>query len=310
MPHEEFAMPSHERHPDADRARPLDQPEPPFPEQRQEPPGLERDLDPEPRWRGHRYRPAGKLEGLVALITGGDSGIGRSVAYLYAREGADVAITALPEEAPDAKVVREAIEGLGRRCIVFEGDLSEAAFCDRIVAETERRLGRLDVLVHNAAWQNRKPITELSEDELDRTMKVNVYAYLRLARAAVPRMKPGSSIIATGSVAGIRGSSELSDYSATKGAIHSITMSLAEELVDRQIRVNAVAAGPVWTPLNPADTGLSPDEVAEFGRETGSSPMQRPAQPEEIAPTFVFLASNADSSFVNGAVIVVAGGTP
>jgi NAD(P)-dependent dehydrogenase (short-subunit alcohol dehydrogenase family) len=296
--------------PDTDRARPLDQPEPPFPEQRQAPPWLESELDPAPRWRGHRYRPAEKLEGLVALITGGDSGIGRSVAYLYAREGADVAITALPEEAEDAQVVREAIEGLGRRCVVFEGDLADAAYCDHVVVETERQLGRLDVLVHNAAWQNRKPISELSEEELDRTMKVNVYAYLRLVRAAVPRMRPGSSIIATGSVAGIRGSSELSDYSATKGAIHSITKSLAGELVDRQIRVNAVAAGPVWTPLNPADTGLRPDEVAEFGRDTGSSQMQRPAQPEEVAPTFVFLASNADSSFVNGAVIVVAGGTP
>jgi NAD(P)-dependent dehydrogenase (short-subunit alcohol dehydrogenase family) len=295
---------------DADRARPMEQPDPPFPEQRQEPPGLESELDPEPRWRGARYRPAEKLQGLVALVTGGDSGIGRSVAYLYAREGADVAITALPAEAEDAQVVREAIEGLGRRCLVFEGDLADADYCERVVVETERELGRLDVLVHNAAWQNRKPISELSEEELDRTMKVNVYAYLRLVRAAVPRMKPGSSIIATGSVAGIRGSSNLSDYSATKGAIHSITKSLAGELVDQQIRVNAVAAGPVWTPLNAADRGLAPDEVAEFGRETGSSQMERPAQPEEVAPTFVFLASNADSSFVNGAVIVVAGGSP
>jgi NAD(P)-dependent dehydrogenase (short-subunit alcohol dehydrogenase family) len=289
-------------------AEPLEQPIPPFAEQRQEPPGLESELDPAPRWKGERYRSADKLEGMVALVTGGDSGIGRAVAYFYAREGADVAITALPEEASDAAVTQEAIEALGRRCIVFEGDLREARFCDRIVEETERALGRLDVLVHNAAWQNRKRIEELTEDELDRTMKVNVYAYLRLARAAVPRMRPGSAIIATGSVAGVRGSDRLSDYAATKGAIHSITQSLAQELVDKQIRVNTVAPGPVWTPLNPADTGLEPEEVATFGQSEGKSPMDRPGQPEEIAPAFVFLASNADSSFVNGAMIVISGG--
>ncbi|MFO8148863.1 MAG: SDR family oxidoreductase [Trueperaceae bacterium] len=287
---------------------PIEQPIPPYPEQRQRPPGLESELEPAPRWRGERYKSADKLAGMVALITGGDSGIGRSVAYLFAREGADVAITALPEEASDAGVTQKAIEGLGRRCIVFEGDLSDATYCDRVVEETEQALGRLDVLVHNAAWQNRKRITELTEDELDRTMKVNVYAYLRLARAAVPRMGPGSSIIATGSVAGIRGSAGLSDYAATKGAIHSITRSLAQELVEERVRVNTVAPGPVWTPLNPADTGLAPDEVATFGHRDNSSRIDRPGQPEEIAPAFVFLASNADSSFVNGSMIVITGG--
>ncbi len=301
-------MPKPDDEHDTKRARPVEQPEPPFPEQRQEPPGLEEELEPQPRWRAERYKAADKLVGMVALVTGGDSGIGRSVAYLYAREGADVAITALPEESADTKITKDAIEALGRRCLVLEGDLSEARFCEHVVLETARHFGRLDVLVHNAAWQNRKRIEELSEDELDRTMKVNVYAYLRLARAAVPRMRPGSAIIATGSVAGIRGSDRMSDYSATKGAIHSITKSLASELVDKQIRVNAVAAGPVWTPLNPSDTGLDPDDVAEFGSETGSSQMDRPGQPEEIAPAFVFLASNADSSFVNGAVLVITGG--
>ena len=300
----------HSDHDDPQRrsAAPVEQPTPPYPEQRQQPPGLESELDPEPRWRGERYKSADKLAGMTALITGGDSGIGRSVAYFFAREGADVAITALREEASDAAVTKEAIEALGRRCIVLEGDLREAEHCDHVVEATERELGRLDVLVHNAAWQNRKRIGELSEDELDRTMKVNVYAYLRLARAAVPRMRPGSSIIATGSVAGVRGSDRMSDYSATKGAIHSITQSLAKELVEKQIRVNTVAPGPVWTPLNPADTGLEPEDVAEFGSETGSSPMDRPGQPEEIAPAFVFLASNADSSFVNGSMIVITGG--
>jgi NAD(P)-dependent dehydrogenase (short-subunit alcohol dehydrogenase family) len=287
---------------------PVEQPIPPFPEQRQDPPGLESELDPAPRWRGERYKSADKLAGMVALVTGGDSGIGRSVAYLFAREGADVAITALPEEASDAAETRAAIEELGRRCVVLEGDLRGAEECDRVVEETERALGGLDVLVHNAAWQNRKKIQDLTEDELDRTMKVNVYAYLRLARAAVPRMRPGSSIIATGSVAGIRGSDRLSDYAGTKGAIHSITQSLAQELVDLQIRVNTVAPGPVWTPLNPADTGLEPNEVATFGQDEGKSKMDRPGQPEEIAPAFVFLASNADSSFVNGAMIVITGG--
>lgn len=287
---------------------PVDQPKPPFPEQRQRPPGLESELEPAPRWRGERYKSADKLAGVAALVTGGDSGIGRSVAYLFAREGADVAITALPSEASDAAVTREAIEALGRRCLVLEADLSDAEACDRVVAETAGAFGRIDVLVHNAAWQNRKRITDLSERELDRTMKVNVYAYLRLARAAVPLMGPGSSIIATGSVAGVRGADRLSDYSATKGAIHSITQSLAKELVDARIRVNTVAPGPVWTPLNPADSGLEPDEVATFGQEIGSSRLDRPGQPEEIAPAFVFLASNADSSFVNGAMIVITGG--
>lgn len=286
----------------------MSEPEPPFPAQHQEKPGIEAELEPKPRWRGERYKPAGKLEGQIALVTGGDSGIGRSVAYLFAREGADVAITALPSEATDAQTIRKAIEKLGRRCEVFEGDLSERDFCDEIIEQTVDRLGGLNILVHNAAWQNRKKITDLAEDELDTTMKVNVYAYLRLARAAVPHMKPGATIIATGSVVGLRGSGEMSDYGATKGAIHSITKCLADELNDKGIRVNCVAPGPVWTPLNPSDQGLDAEEVAQFGSETGSSPMGRPAQPEELAPAFVFLASNADSSYINGIVLPVIGG--
>jgi NAD(P)-dependent dehydrogenase (short-subunit alcohol dehydrogenase family) len=289
-------------------ADPMPEPKGPFPPQKQDPPGLESELRPAPRWRGERYRPAGKLEGQAALVTGGDSGIGRAVAYFFAREGADVAITCLPEEAPDASEVRAAIEELGRRCVVIQCDLTQAAACDQAVERAHAELGGLNILVHNAAWQNRKAIEDLGEQELDTTMKVNVYAYLRLARAAVPRMAPGSCIIATGSVVGLRGSEEMGDYGATKGAIHAITRCLAEELADRQIRVNCVAPGPVWTPLNPSDTGMTPKEVAKFGQDPSTSQMERPAQPEEIAPAFVFLASNADSSYVNGIVLPVTGG--
>jgi NAD(P)-dependent dehydrogenase (short-subunit alcohol dehydrogenase family) len=288
--------------------RVLKEPKPPFPAQKQEPPGLEQKMKPAPKWRGEQYRPAGKLEGMVALITGGDSGIGRAVAYHYAREGANVAITCLPVEAPDAEEVRGAVEELGRKCVILEGDLREAAFCDRAVAETVKAFGRLDVLVHNAAWQNRKDVTELPEDELDSTMKVNVYAYLRLARAAVPHMKAGGSILATGSIVGLAGSKRLGDYGGSKGAIHAITKCLAEELQEKQIRVNCVAPGPVWTPLNVADTGTTAKQVTQFGKEMGKSQMERPAQPEEIAPAFVFLASNADSSYVNGVVLPITGG--
>ena len=289
-------------------SRPLEEPKPPFPEQKQSPPGLERDQSPSPRWRGERYQPAGKLAGQAALITGGDSGIGRSVAYHFAREGADIALTYLPEERPDAEEIRDAIGELGRSCVLIEGDLRERQFCDQVVDRAYDEFGRLDILVHNAAWQNRKSIEDLSEEELDTTLKVNVYAYLRLARAAVPRMKAGSSIIATGSIVGLQGSGRLPDYGATKGAIHTITKSLAEELVEKGIRVNCVAPGPVWTPLNPSDTGLEAEEVAQFGKEVGGTPMKRPAQPEELAPAYVFLASNADSSYITGMVLPVTGG--
>lgn len=292
----------------SDTSAPLREPKPSFPPQKQSPPGLESDIDPEPRWRGERYKPAAKLQGQVALITGGDSGIGRAVAYFFAREGADVAITHLPEEKSDADVTRRAIKELGRTCLTLETDFRDANACDAIVRDTLKEFGRLDILVHNAAWQNRKDIEDLSEEELDTTLKVNVYAYLRLARAAVPHMKPGASIIATGSVVGLRGSERLADYGATKGAIHAITRSLALELIDKQIRVNCVAPGPVWTPLNISDTGVQPKEIRGFGKEFGESPMKRPAQPEELAPAYVFLASNADSSYITGAVLPVTGG--
>lgn len=288
-----------------DAARPVDQPEPEFPKQHQEQPGLEAELDLAPRWRGARYRPADKLKGLVALVTGGDSGIGRSVAYHFAREGADVAIVYLPEEEEDAEVVAGAIEELGQRCLRLPGDLRTKEECERVVEETTEELGRLDVLVHNAAWQSRKAIDDVDvDDDLVRTMETNVHAYLRLVRAAVPHMGAGASILATGSIVGLQGSKELADYGATKGAIHSITRCLAKELQDRSIRVNCVAPGPVWTPLNPADPGLDRKEVARFGKDYA---MGRPAQPEELAPAYVYLASNADSSYVTGIVLPVTG---
>lgn len=288
--------------------RPMKEPEPKFPPQKQPPPGSESELRPQPKWKAERYQSAGKLKGQAALITGGDSGIGRSVAYLYAREGADVAITCLPEEQPDAETICDAIEKLGRRCIVIPGDLSQRGFCDHVIETTLSEFGRLDVLVHNAAWQNRKDVIDLDDDELDMTLKSNLYSYIRLVRAAVPQMKPGASIIATGSVVGIHGSSRLVDYAATKGGIHAVTMSLAQELLARKIRVNCVAPGPVWTPLNVSDRGLTAEEVSGFGADTGPSPMKRPAQPEEISPAFVFLASEADSSYVNGVVLPITGG--
>lgn len=281
---------------------------PPFPPQHQPSPGIEAEMKPRPRWRGDHYRPADKLKGKRAVITGGDSGIGRSVAYFFAREGADVLITALPQERRDADEVRAAIEKLGRRCLVMEGDLAEPSYPQQIVRRAVDELGGIDILVHNAAWQNRKDIEDLGDEELDRTMKVNVYAYLRLCREAVPVMDPGSSIIATGSVVGLDGSERLTDYGATKGAIHAVTKSLAQELLDKGIRCNVVAPGPVWTPLNVADQGLKAEDIAGFGDETGSSPMQRPAQPEELAPAYVFLASNADSGYITGIVLPVTGG--
>jgi NAD(P)-dependent dehydrogenase (short-subunit alcohol dehydrogenase family) len=284
---------------------------PPYPKQHQQAPGLESRLSPAPKWRGERYQPGvngGKLKGMTALITGGDSGIGRSIAYLYAREGADVAIACLPQEESDARDVAKAVKKLGRRCHVIMGDLVEADFCRRCVEETVEVLGRLDVLVHNAAWQHRKKTVEVPEEELDRTIKTNLYAYIRLARAAIPVMKPGSSILATGSIVGLQGSDGLTDYSATKGGIHALTKTLAEELLDKGIRVNCVAPGPVWTPLNPSDRGMTPSRVAHFGESKSMSLMRRPAQPEEIAPAFVFLASGADSSYITGVVLPITGG--
>jgi NAD(P)-dependent dehydrogenase (short-subunit alcohol dehydrogenase family) len=282
------------------------EPRPPFPKQHQEGPGIESKLDPRPRYKAEAYRPAGKLKDKVALITGGDSGIGRAVALLYAREGAQVAITYLPEEQSDADDTRKAIEGVGGTCLAIAGDLTEAAFCDNVVEQTVQHFGKLDILVANAGHQNRKPtLQDVTDEEFDRTFKTNIYSYFRLSRAALRHMQPGSAIIATSSETGIMGSKQLPDYSATKGAINAFTKTLAIDLLPKNIRVNAVAPGPVWTPLNPSDAGETPDKVAHFGED---SPMGRPAQPEELAPAYVFLASNADSSYITGIVLQVMGG--
>jgi NAD(P)-dependent dehydrogenase (short-subunit alcohol dehydrogenase family) len=282
------------------------QPKPPFPKQKLNKPGLEADMKLRPKYEAPRYRAAGKLEGKVALITGGDSGIGRAVAVLYAREGADVAIAYLPAERVDARETQRVVEALGRRCVTIEGDLTNPRTCTDLVERTIAELGQLDVLVSNAAHQNRKKaLEEITDDEFDRTFKTNVYAFFRLVKAALPHLEAGAAIIVTGSETGFEGPEMLPDYSATKGAIHTLTKSLAKMLAERGIRVNCVAPGPVWTPLNLADTGNPPEKVATFGEKT---PLKRPAQPEELAPAYVFLASNADSSYITGEVLAVMGG--
>ena len=279
-------------------------PKNPLPAQEQSKPGLEHKLRPRPQFEAPHYRAAGKLDGRTALITGGDSGIGRAVAVLYAREGADVAITYLPEEERDAFDTRDAVEFEGRRCLLLEGDLTDADFCAHIVERTLQEFGKLDILVNNAAFQqHQESLEELSDAQLEHTFRTNIFAYFLVARAALPHLKKGAAIINTGSITGLEGSKELLDYSATKGAIHAFTKSLAQNVVERGIRVNCVAPGPVWTPLNPADKDAK--DVKEFG---ASQPMKRPAQPEEVAPAFVFFASNADSSYITGEVLTLLGG--
>lgn len=282
------------------------EPTPPFSQQHQDAPGLESELDPQPRWRAPLYREAGKLKGKVALITGGDSGIGRAVAYLYAREGADVAINYLPVEQSDAEETRRAVQSVGQQCLLLPADLTDSGACDRIVDQTIQTFGHLEILVSNAAHQARKSQPEeVTDEEFDLTFRTNVHAYFRLVRAALPHLRPGSSIIATSSETSIFGSASLPDYSSTKGAINALTKTLAANLLERGIRVNAVAPGPVWTPLNPSDAGTSPEKVSNFGRQ---APVGRPAQPEELSPAYVFLASDADSSYITGIVLPVLGG--
>ena len=283
-------------------------PHPPLPKQKQKSPGLESKIQPRPRYEAPLYKAAGKLNDKKALITGGDSGIGRAVAYLYAREGADVAITYLRQEKTDALEIQEKIEAMGRQCFLIEGDLTDEKFCKKAVETAVKKLGQLDILVSNAAHQMRKEsIDEITSKEWDKTFKTNIYAYFHLCQAAIPHMKEGSAIIVTSSETASIAPKELLDYSATKGAIDTFTKSLAQNLATKGIRVNAVAPGPVWTPLNVSDEGTSASKVSKFGSE---QPIKRPAQPEEMAPAYVFLASFADSSYVTGAIIAQTGGQP
>jgi NAD(P)-dependent dehydrogenase (short-subunit alcohol dehydrogenase family) len=279
-----------------------DYPGTPLPEQHLEKPGIEAQMQLKPEFLAPDYCGSGKLAGMAAIITGGDSGIGRAVAVLYAREGADVAIIYLDED-EDANDTKRYVEAEGQSCMLLRGDVRDAAFCRDAVEQVHERYGRLDILVNNAAFQEHaEKLADLSEDRFDLTMKTNVYGYFHMAKAVLPYLKRGASIINTGSVTGLKGSKHLLDYSTTKGAIHAFTMSLASNLLEQGIRVNAVAPGPVWTPLNPADAPA--EKVAQFGQDTD---MRRPAQPQELSPAYVFLAAPCCSSYISGIVLPVTG---
>ena len=280
-------------------------PKPPFEEQPQEPPGLESEMEPRPDYGAETYRGHGRLEGKAAVITGGDSGIGRAVAVAFAREGADVLIAYLEEEEQDARETAREVEAAGRRCVRVPGDIREEAHCQRIVGRAVEEFGRLDILVNNAAFQMvRQSIQEISTEEFDRTFRTNVYATFFLCKAALPHMKEGGSIINTASIQAYQPSAELMAYAATKGAIVTFSKALASEAMESGVRVNVVAPGPIWTPLITAT--MPHEKYEEFGKDT---PTGRPGQPAELAPVFVFLASQ-ESSYVCGEVIGVTGGKP
>jgi NAD(P)-dependent dehydrogenase (short-subunit alcohol dehydrogenase family) len=266
-------------------------------------PGHESELEPKPDWEPH-YPGSGRLKDKVALVTGADSGIGRAVAALFAREGADIAIVYLCEH-DDAAKTKEIVEAEGRRAITIAGDLGEKAFCDQVVRETVEKLGGLDILVNNAGEQHwDEDITDISEKQLKRTFQTNIFSMFFLTQAARPHLKQGSAIINCTSITMYQGSKLLLDYSATKGAITAFTRSLSENLISDGIRVNAVAPGPIWTPLNPFG-GSPPEKIKDFGKDT---PMGRAGQPNEVAPSFLFLACE-DSSYMSGQVLHPNGGT-
>ncbi|MEJ6022636.1 SDR family oxidoreductase [Ramlibacter sp. PS4R-6] len=278
------------------------QPEPPLEEPHHAKPGIEASMTIKPRFDAPDYKGSGKLEGKVAIITGGDSGIGRSVAVLFAREGADVAVVYLSSH-EDAGETKRWVEKEGRRCVLIPGDVKDSKFCKEAVERTVKDLGGLDILVNNAAFQEHaESLADITDERLEETFRTNIFGYFYMARAALPHLKPGASIINTSSVVSLRGSAELLDYSSTKGAINGFTLSLAENLIEKGIRVNAVAPGPVWTPLNPADRDA--DSIKDFGKKTV---FKRPAQPEELAPAYVFLAAPVCSSYITGTILPVTG---
>lgn len=277
-----------------------------FPPQSQDrQPGLQKPMTPQPLVKGEWYKGSGKLEGKVALITGGDSGIGRSVAILFAREGADIAINYLNEH-EDARDVKQDVENEGRRCVLIAADISKSNECQALVEQTIEEFGKLDILVNNAGYQNEQSELEnLTDEQLEKTFRTNIFSVFYMSREALKHLSDGSGIIInTASITAYRGSDHLLDYSSTKGAIVSFTKSLSSAVVDRGIRVNAVAPGPIWTPLIPSS--FSPQEVSKFGTQT---PMKRAGHPEEVAPAYVFLAAR-DSSYITGQVIHPNGGEP
>lgn len=274
-----------------------------MPPQEQPKPGIESKMTPRPRYQAPLYKGADKLKGKVAVITGGDSGIGRAVAVLYAREGADIAIVYLAEEQSDAEETRQAVEKEGRQCLLLPGDVTDPAFCEQAVEDTLGKYGHLDVLVNNAAYQEEADRPEdISLEQFDTTFKTNIYGYFYMTKAALPHLGEGAAIVNCGSITGLQGHKNLMDYAATKGAIHAWTKSLAQNLVERKIRVNCVAPGPIWTPFIPS---TSAEKTAQHGAKT---PMKRAGQPEEVAPAFVFFASEADSSYITGEVLTLLGG--
>jgi NAD(P)-dependent dehydrogenase (short-subunit alcohol dehydrogenase family) len=279
---------------------------PPHPEQQQDVPGLESEMDPKPDYGESSYRGCGKLKGKAALITGGDSGIGRAVALAFAREGADILISYLNEESDAQETVR-IVQKEGRKCIAVAGNIQEESHCKHLVERAVSEFGKVDILVNNAAFQmTRESLEEISSEEFDRTFKTNIYATFYLSKAAVPHMPKGGSIINTSSINAATPNPTLLPYAATKAAIANFTGGLAQLLVEKGIRVNAVGAGPVWTPLIPST--MPTKKVKQFGEK--ESPMKRPAQPSELAPLYVLLASENDSSYISGAYLPVTGGRP
>ena len=273
------------------------------PQQQEQRPGKESEMTPQPKADDSKYRGSGKLQGKVALITGGDSGIGRAVAIAYAKEGADVVIVYLNEH-DDAKQTKQLVEAEGRKAVAIAGDIGDENFCKQAVQQAVDELGKLDILVNNAAEQHpQDSIEQISAEQLERTFRTNIFGMFFMTKAAMPHLKEGSAIVNTTSVTAYQGNPTLLDYSSTKGAIVAFTRSLSKSLIEKGIRVNAVAPGPVWTPLIPST--FPEDKVANFGKQV---PMKRPGQPEEIAPSYVFLASD-DSSYIAGQVIHPNGGT-